>query len=279
MTDVRINQKQGRDNAVARGGKAPAFVSSKFKLTLSPRRWPLISIFVVYENGKMKRWRREKERRELKKRKRRRRWRCTSKIELSQPEILTKSPLSWRVGFHRQRTIKTSLILDSDPLIAMQLFHPGAQLWVHSVRVNGLCWKSTCGQTHHALWQPQVKVKLVNVWSSLGVISVLFPWCRVWLLCARLNVEEKKMRAPRDGNTYQDRRQDDRGNRGSQDNLRGAGHPGGRGLSWTWFAGFLTPTLLGGGGDRGRGDRGGRGGGRWAISGSTSPTWYLHQMI
>ena len=46
---------------------------------------------------------------------------------------------------------------------------------------------------------------------------------------ARLNVEEKKMRAPRDGNTYQDRRQDDRGNRGSQDNLRGAGHPGGRG--------------------------------------------------
>ena len=47
----------------------------------------------------------------------------------------------------------------------------------------------------------------------------------------RLNVEEKKMRAPRDGNTYQDRRQDDRGNRGSQDNLRGAGHPGGRG--WT----------------------------------------------
>jgi len=62
----------------------------------------------------------------------------------------------------------------------------------------------------------------------------------------RLNVEEKKMRAPRDGNTYQDRRQDDRGNRGSQDNLRGAGHPGGRG----------------GGGERGRGDRGGRGGGR-----------------
>ena len=41
------------------------------------------------------------------------------------------------------------------------------------------------------------------------------------------------MRAPRDGNTYQDRRQDDRGNRGSQDNLRGAGHPGGRG--WTLF--------------------------------------------
>ena len=70
------------------------------------------------------------------------------------------------------------------------------------------------------------------------------------------------MRAPRDGNTYQDRRQDDRGNRGSQDNLRGAGHPGGRGLSWTLLAGFLTPILLGGGGDRGRGDRGGRGGGR-----------------
>ena len=182
-----------------------------------------------------------------------------------------------------QRTIKTSLILDSDPWIAMQLFHLGAQLWVHSVRVNGLRWESTCGQTHHALWQPQVKVNLVNVWSSLGVKSVLLPWYRIWLLklvsCARLNVEEKKMRAPRDGNTYQDRRQDDRGNRGSQDNLRGAGHPGGRGLSWTWFAGFLTPTLLGGGGDRGRGDRGGRGGGRWAISGSTSPTWYLHQMI
>ena len=80
VTNVRINQVQGRDNAVARGGKAPAFVSSKFKPTLSPRSWPLISIFVVYENGKMKRWRKEKERRELKKRKRRRRWRCTSKI-------------------------------------------------------------------------------------------------------------------------------------------------------------------------------------------------------
>ena len=26
MTDVRINQKQGRDNQVARGGKAPQFV-------------------------------------------------------------------------------------------------------------------------------------------------------------------------------------------------------------------------------------------------------------
>merc|ERR1719347_1227236 len=48
----------------------------------------------------------------------------------------------------------------------------------------------------------------------------------------RLNVEEKKMR--REGG--QDRGQGDRqfqgrdqGNRGSQDNLRGAGHPGGRG--------------------------------------------------
>jgi len=62
----------------------------------------------------------------------------------------------------------------------------------------------------------------------------------------RLNVEEKKMRVPREPGQYQDRRQEDRGNRGSQDNLRGAGHPGGRG-----------------GGDRGRGDRGGgRGGGR-----------------
>ena len=32
----------------------------------------------------------------------------------------------------------------------------------------------------------------------------------------RLNVAEKKLRAPRDGNTFQDRRQDDCGNRGSQ---------------------------------------------------------------
>ena len=30
VTDVRINQKQGRDNAVARGGKAPAFVSTQY---------------------------------------------------------------------------------------------------------------------------------------------------------------------------------------------------------------------------------------------------------
>jgi len=60
----------------------------------------------------------------------------------------------------------------------------------------------------------------------------------------RLNVEEKKMRTPRDpGQPFGDRDRQDRGNRGSQDNLRGAGHPGGRG-----------------GGDRGRG--GGRGGGR-----------------
>jgi len=60
----------------------------------------------------------------------------------------------------------------------------------------------------------------------------------------RLNVEEKKMRTPRDpGQPFTDRDRQDRGNRGSQDNLRGAGHPGGRG-----------------GGDRGRG--GGRGGGR-----------------
>jgi len=61
----------------------------------------------------------------------------------------------------------------------------------------------------------------------------------------RLNVEEKKMRTPRDpGQPFSDRDRQDRGNRGSQDNLRGAGHPGGRG-----------------GGDRGRGG-GGRGGGR-----------------
>jgi len=60
----------------------------------------------------------------------------------------------------------------------------------------------------------------------------------------RLNVEEKKMRTPRDpGQPFSDRDRQERGNRGSQDNLRGAGHPGGRG-----------------GGDRGRG--GGRGGGR-----------------
>jgi len=60
----------------------------------------------------------------------------------------------------------------------------------------------------------------------------------------RLNVEEKKMRTPREGGQpFNDRDRQDRGNRGSQDNLRGAGHPGGRG-----------------GGDRGRG--GGRGGGR-----------------
>merc|ERR1719394_1673947 len=45
----------------------------------------------------------------------------------------------------------------------------------------------------------------------------------------RLNVEEKKMRVPREPGQYQERRQDDKGNRGSQDNLRGAGHPGGRG--------------------------------------------------
>ena len=50
------------------------------------------------------------------------------------------------------------------------------------------------------------------------------------------------MRAPRDGNIYQDRRQDDRGNMVSLDNQRGAGHPGGRG----------------GGGDRGRSKRGGK---------------------
>ena len=81
------------------------------------------------------------------------------------------------------------------------------------------------------------------------------------------------MRAPRDGNAYQDRRQDDRGNRGSQDNLRGAGHPGGRG--WTSFSCYnivldasslgetcVVKNTLGGGGERGRGDRGGRGGGR-----------------
>ena len=49
------------------------------------------------------------------------------------------------------------------------------------------------------------------------------------------------MRAPRDGNTYQDRRQDDRGNRGSQDNLRGAGHPGGRG--WTVDFAFFVKTI------------------------------------
>jgi len=117
VTDVRINQKQGRDNAVARGGKAPAFVPNFG--------------FIVFESTD-----------------------CVERALAAKPIML--------YGNHR------------------------------------------------------------------------------------LNVEEKKMRAPRDGNTYQDRRQDDRGNRGSQDNLRGAGHPGGRG----------------GGGDRGRGDRGGRGGGR-----------------
>ena len=37
------------------------------------------------------------------------------------------------------------------------------------------------------------------------------------------------MRAPRDGNIYQDRRQDDRGNMVSLDIQRGAGHLGGRG--------------------------------------------------
>ena len=50
------------------------------------------------------------------------------------------------------------------------------------------------------------------------------------------------MRAPRDGNAYQDRRQDDRGNRGSQDNLRGAGHPGGRG--WTSFSCIILSLIL-----------------------------------
>jgi len=46
----------------------------------------------------------------------------------------------------------------------------------------------------------------------------------------RLNVEEKKMRTPREpGQPFSDRDRQDRGNRGSQDNLRGAGHPGGRG--------------------------------------------------
>ena len=52
------------------------------------------------------------------------------------------------------------------------------------------------------------------------------------------------MRAPRDGNNYQDRRQDDRGNRGSQDNLRGAGHPGGRGSNASSSSGYnISPDM------------------------------------
>jgi len=75
----------------------------------------------------------------------------------------------------------------------------------------------------------------------------------------RLNVEEKKMRGagdrerPGPGGFNMDR--GDMNKRGSQDNLRGAGHPGGRGGGDRGRGG-------GRGGPRGRGDFGGRGGGR-----------------
>jgi len=79
----------------------------------------------------------------------------------------------------------------------------------------------------------------------------------------RLNVEEKKMRTPRDStgpSGFSDRDRQDMGKRGSQDNLRGAGHPG-RGGGDRGRAGGR------GGGGRGRGDygglrTGGRGGGQ-----------------
>jgi len=70
----------------------------------------------------------------------------------------------------------------------------------------------------------------------------------------RLNVEEKKRQGP---GSFSDRDRQDMGKRGSQDNLRGAGHPGGgRGGGDRGRGG-------GRGGPRGRGDfnRGGRGGG------------------
>jgi len=76
----------------------------------------------------------------------------------------------------------------------------------------------------------------------------------------RLNIEEKKTKPGSGGPMFNDRMQGGRGERGSQDNLRGAGHPGGGGRG-------------GGGGDRGRGSggRGGRGRGDYGNRGRGGP--------
>jgi len=76
----------------------------------------------------------------------------------------------------------------------------------------------------------------------------------------RLNIEEKKTKPGSGGPMFNDRMQGGRGERGSQDNLRGAGHPGGGGRG-------------GGSGDRGRGSggRGGRGRGDYGNRGRGGP--------